>query len=113
MNQYLLTMYQPDGAPPPTVDLERIMRDVGAIREEMQKANAWVFAGGLADASEATTVRPSGAEFMVIDGPYVEGKEHMGGLTIVRAPDLDAAVEWARQLAVATTLPVEVRLLRS
>jgi hypothetical protein len=43
------------------------------------------------------------------DGPYTEGKEHIGGCCIVNAPDLDAALEWGRKAARATTLPVEVR----
>jgi hypothetical protein len=43
------------------------------------------------------------------DGPYTEGKEHVGGLCIINAPDLDAALEWGRRLAVAITLPIEVR----
>lgn len=43
------------------------------------------------------------------DGPFVESKEHLGGFTIVNAPDLDAALGWGRKLARATTLPIEVR----
>jgi hypothetical protein len=43
------------------------------------------------------------------DGPYAEGKEHIGGLTIIKAADLDEALEWGRKLAGATTLPIEVR----
>jgi hypothetical protein len=43
------------------------------------------------------------------DGPFAEGKEHIGGFTIIRAPDLDAALEWGRRLTRATTLPIEVR----
>jgi hypothetical protein len=44
------------------------------------------------------------------DGPYVEGKEHIGGLSIIQAADLDAALDWARKLARAlVVLPVEVR----
>ena len=43
------------------------------------------------------------------DGPFAEGKEHLGGFTIIEAPDLDAALEWGRKLARATTLPIEVR----
>lgn len=112
MKQYLLSIYQPDGAPPPTVDLERIMRDVGALQAEMQAANAWVFGGGLHDASIATVLRPSGGDVLVVDGPFVEGKEHLGGFTVVRAADLDAALEWGRKLARATTLPIEVRPFR-
>lgn len=112
MKQYLLSIYQPDGAPPPTVDLERIMRDVGALQAEMQAANAWVFGGGLHEASIATVLRPSGGDVLVVDGPFVEGKEHLGGFTVVRAADLDAALEWGRKLARATTLPIEVRPFR-
>jgi hypothetical protein len=112
VKQYLLSIYQPDGAPPPTVDLERIMRDVGALQAEMQAANAWVFGGGLHDASIATVLRPSGGDVLVVDGPFVEGKEHLGGFTVVRAADLDAALEWGRKLARATTLPIEVRPFR-
>ena len=48
-------------------------------------------------------------ELLMTDGPFAEGKEHLGGFTIIRAPDLDAALEWGGRLARATTLPVEVR----
>ena len=112
MTQYLLSIYQPDGPPPPTVNLERIMADVGALTAEMQAVGAWVFAGGLHDASSATVVKPAGDTVLVTDGPYVEGKEHLGGFTVVRAADLDGALDWARKLSRATTLPIEVRPFR-
>jgi hypothetical protein len=54
-------------------------------------------------------VRLQDGEMLTTDGPYVEGKEHLGGLTIIKAPDLDAALEWGRKCARATTLPIEVR----
>jgi hypothetical protein len=54
-------------------------------------------------------VRVEDGEVLTIDGPFTEGKEHLGGFTIIRAPDLDAALAWGRRLAEATTLPVEVR----
>lgn len=109
MKQYLLSVYQPDGDPPAAVKLDEIMRDVTAVRDEMQAAGAWVFSDGLFPASTATVVRERDGEFLVTDGPYVEGKEHLGGITIVKAPDLDAALEWGRKTARATTLPIEVR----
>jgi hypothetical protein len=109
MQQYLLSVYQPDGDPP--ANLDEIMRGVGAWREELKAAGAWVFSGGLHPASTATVVRPSGGEVLTTDGPYVEGNEHIGGFTIIAAPDLDAALEWARKGALATTLPIEVRPL--
>lgn len=112
MIQYLLSIYQPDGDPGPSVDLDQIMRDLDALNAEMRAAGAWVFAGGLHPASTATVVRAGGDELLMTDGPYVEGKEHLGGFTIVRAADLDDALRWGGRLARATTLPVEVRPLQ-
>jgi hypothetical protein len=66
----------------------------------------------LHDPSTATVVRVQDGEVLTVDGPFVEGKEHIGGFSIVRAPDLDAALEWGRKLARATTLPIEVRPFR-
>lgn len=110
MTQYVLTLYQADGPPPASVDLEQIGRDLAALNQEMQEAGAWVFAGGLCSPTTATVVRVTGDEVLLSDGPYLEGKEHVGGFTIVESPDLDAAIEWARRLAViAAPLPVEVR----
>ena len=57
MKQYLLSIYQPDGPPPADLDLKRIMADVHALRDDMKRAGAWVFSGGLHDASTATVVR--------------------------------------------------------
>jgi hypothetical protein len=109
MKRYLLSIFQPDGPPPPSVDLPRIIRDVTALDAELRAAGARVFSDHLLPAGSATVVRPKGGEVLLTDGPYVEGKEHLGGLCIVRAPDLDAALAWGRKLALATTLPIEVR----
>jgi hypothetical protein len=109
MKQYLLSVYQPDGPVPPAKVLEGISRDLDALNRELEAAGAWVFAGGLHPPSTATVVRVTDGEVLVTDGPFAEGKEHIGGFTIVKAPDLDAALEWGRKLARATTLPVEVR----
>ncbi|HUY99681.1 MAG TPA: YciI family protein [Thermomicrobiaceae bacterium] len=109
MAYYLLSVYQPDGDPPPPEVLEPIMRDLNAVNAEIKAAGVWVFAGGLHAPSTATVLRPRAGDVLVTDGPYTEGKEHLGGFTIVRAPDLDAALAWGRKLALATTLPIEVR----
>ncbi|MDP9372310.1 MAG: YciI family protein [Chloroflexota bacterium] len=109
MKQYLLSIYQPDGPPPPPDVLERVMRDVDALDRELKAAGAWVFAGGLHPPGTATVVRLQGGDVLMTDGPFAEGKEHLGGFTVIRAPDLDAALAWGRKLAEATTLPVEVR----
>jgi|SRR5215472_16567960 len=110
MKQYLLSMYQPDGDPPPRGVLDPIMRDLNALRDEMQAAGVWVFAGGLHAPSTATVLRYVDGEVLTTDGPYTEGKEHIGGFTIIKAPDLDAALEWGRKYARAVALlPIEVR----
>jgi hypothetical protein len=109
MKRYLLSIEQPDGPVPPPETLEPIMRDVNALINEMKGAGVWVFNGGLHPSSTATVVRTSGDEILMTDGPYTEGKEHIGGIVIIDVPDLDAALEWARKSARATTLPIEVR----
>ena len=103
--QYLLSVYQPDGDPPADLDLEAIMRAVENLQKEMQTAGVWVFAGGLHAPSTATVLKPENGQVLTTDGPYVEGKEHLGGFTIIDVPDLDAALDWGRKHALATALP--------
>jgi hypothetical protein len=109
MKQYLLSIIQPDGPPPPPGPLDEIMREVNAVMDDMRAQGVWVFSAGLHPPETATVLRAKGKEVLMTDGPYVEGKEHIGGFTIVKAPDLDAALEWGRRVARATTLPIEVR----
>jgi hypothetical protein len=109
MKQYLLSIYQPEGTPPSPEVLEKIMQEVGAVREEMKAAGAWVFSGGLNAPGTATVLRLDGGEVLMTDGPFAEGKEYLGGFTIIRAPDLDAALDWGRRLARVLPLPIEVR----
>jgi hypothetical protein len=85
------------------------MKDVGAMIAETKAAGAWVFNGGLSAPSSSTVVRVREGNALVTDGPFAEAKEHIGGFLVVRAPDLDAALEWAKKLSRATTLPIEVR----
>jgi hypothetical protein len=118
MKQYLLSIYQPDGDPPPPEVLAIVMRDINALVDEAKAAGIWVFNGGLHPPTTATVVRVQRGEVLMTDGPFTEGKEHIGGFLIVKAPDLDAALEWARKAARALAigegdarngLPIEVR----
>jgi hypothetical protein len=109
VQQYLLSIYQPDGNPPPADELAAIARDLAALRDELESAGAWVFAGGLEGPGTAKVIHPRRERMPMTDGPYVEAKEHIGGVNIIKAASLDEALEWARKLARATTLPVEVR----
>ncbi len=55
-------------------------------------------------------LRVRDGEVFMIDGPYTESKEHIGEFTVIRAPDLDAALEWGGRMARAIgLLPIEVR----
>jgi hypothetical protein len=110
MKQYLLSVcYQAGSTQPPPDALKKIMSDVVALRNEMQTAGVWVFSGGLHPSSSATVLRQQGGEIVMTDGPFIESKEQIGGITIVRVADLDAALSWARKLARAVTTAIEVR----
>ena len=109
MRQYLISIYQPDGDPPASIDLDQIATELRALRDEMREAGVWVFSNGLHPPSSSTVVHARNGEVLMTDGPYIEGKEHLGGFTIVEAADLDAALSWARRITEITTLPVEVR----
>ncbi|WP_063001668.1 YciI family protein [Nocardia mikamii] len=106
MPEYLLSIYQPDGGAPDAETMDRIMADLHRLNEELRDSGSWVFTGGLHGPDSATVVR---ADRLITDGPYLEGKEHIGGIWVITAPDLDAALAWGRKAAAATTLPIEIR----
>jgi len=111
MKLYLISMYQPgDGSPAPPEILEPVMREMVAIKRELEAAGSWVFAGGLHPPSTATVLKAVDDDVVFTDGPFVEGKEHLGGFTILKAPDLDAALTWGLRYArAAPGLTIEVR----
>jgi hypothetical protein len=104
VTQYLLSIYQPDGPPPES--MAQIAAELHSLNERLRASGAWVFAGGLHSPDTASVVGHDGA---VTDGPYLEGKEHVGGIWLITADDLDSALAWGRQAAAATGLPIEVR----
>ena len=111
MKQYLISVYQPDTAPPPPEVLGPIMDRVAAWRGELQAAGAWVFTAGLQPPSTATVLRVRDGEAVITDGPFAEGKEHLGGFSVIEVADLDEALNWSRRFCEITGLPVEIRPL--
>lgn len=109
MTQYLLSIYQPDGPVPEPEVLDRIGRQLHQLNEQIKAAGSWVFTGGLHGPHAATVVRQRGDEVLITDGPYLEGKEHVGGFWVVTADDLDRVLGWAEAATRATGLPIEVR----
>lgn len=108
MKQYLLSVII-DGTIPDQEEIQQTYDAVDAFNTELQSAGAWVFANGLHPPSSATVVRGQGGKVVTTDGPYAETKEYLGGLWIIQAADLDAALEWAGKATIACGAPVEVR----
>jgi hypothetical protein len=110
VKQYLLSVCYPAGSTqPPAEVLQRIVRDVQEVQKEMQSAGVWIFSGGLHPPGSATVLRHQNGEIVMTDGPFIESKEQIGGVTILNAHDLDAALTWGRRLAQAIGTPIEVR----
>lgn len=107
MKQYLLSVCYPAGSTQPPPDaLQRIMQDVGKLQKEMQAAGIWIFSGGL---QAATVVRLEEGQVVTIDGPFIKSQEQIGGITILKATDLDAALAWGGKMSKAIGVPIEVR----
>jgi hypothetical protein len=81
-----------------------------AVIDEMKAAGEFVFAGGLEeDVDEAFSADATSGTVVFTDGPYVETKEYLGGLTVVDVADEERARVWAGKIAEACGWPQEVR----
>ncbi len=109
MTQYLLAVHTVEGEEPSPEEMEQAYKDVDVFNDEVKAQGAWVFGGGLHPADTATVVRVKDGEVLITDGPFAEGKEHIGGFLVVKAPDLDAALKLAAEASAACHGPVEVR----
>jgi hypothetical protein len=79
-----------------------LMTEMGKFIEEATKAGVLVATGGVAPLDQATKVIKSGDKFTVIDGPFTEAKELVGGWALMECRDKAEAVEWTKRfLAIA------------
>lgn len=106
MPHYLISGYLPENFDPSSVDDEMI-EGIYALNREMIAAGVRRFAGGLG-AAHTLRSQPDG-DVLITDGPYLETKELVGGITIVETGSLDEALEWARKGAKVGRNNVEVR----
>jgi hypothetical protein len=90
-------------------DVEQMMAAYGAYVEALKKAGVEAGMDRLQQSTSATTVRIANGKTQVLDGPYAESKEQLGGYFIIDVPDLDAALSWAARCPGASHGAVEVR----
>jgi len=109
--QYLLLIYANEAAmlSASKEAADQVMAAYGAYTEAMKKAGVYLGANRLQPTSAATTVRAPNGKSNVLDGPYAETKEQLGGYYMIEAPDLDAALVWAARCPGAAHGAIEVR----
>jgi hypothetical protein len=123
--RYMLMLYadQKAGAAIPQADMDKAMETLFAYQRALEKAGAFVATSALGPVWDAKTIRMEGGkvtvengtflnrtgELKVHDGPYAETREQFGGYFIIEAPDMDAAVEWAKKCPAAQWGPIEIR----
>ena len=109
--QYLLILYSDEAgwSKMTPAQQEQGAAAYGAYTEALKKAGALVGANRLRPSSSASTVRVANGKSQVLDGPYADSKEQLGGYYLIEAPDLDAALAWAARCPGAGHGVVEVR----
>ena len=109
--QYLLLIYGNESAMLGATKeaSSQMMSAYTAYTEAMKKAGVYIGGNRLQPTSTATTVRAPNGKSNVLDGPYAETKEQLGGYYMIEAPDLDAALAWAARCPGATYGAIEVR----
>jgi len=109
--QYLLMVYVNEASWPKMskAEQEQGMAAYGAYTEALNKAGVLKGSNRLQPVSAATTVRLANGKPQVLDGPYVDSKEQVGGYYLIDVADLDAAISWASRCPGASHGVVEVR----
>jgi hypothetical protein len=109
--KYLLMIYGDESAikAADKAQTEQVLAAYGAYLDAMKKAGVVVGTNRLQFSSTATTVRVANGRTQVLDGPYAETKEQLGGYLLIDVPDLDTALSWAARCPGASSGVVEVR----
>ena len=109
--QYLLMIYTDEAAMLSQSEAEtgQILAAYGAYTEAMTKAGVLLGGNRLRPTTATTTVRVADGKTQVLNGPYAETKEQLGGYFLIDVPDLDAALSWAARCPGASYGTMEVR----
>lgn len=89
--------------------LDEIITAHVALAKAMEEEGILRAGSGLNTGDTATTLRKSGGQYALHDGPYAEAREQLGGFYIIEVPDLDAAMAVAKRIPLAGDGSVEVR----
>jgi hypothetical protein len=109
--QYLLMLYVNEGgwATMSPAEQQQGMAAYAAYTEALTKAGIVKGSNRLRPTTDATTVRVADGKPQVLDGPYADSKEQLGGYYMIDVPDLDAAISWAARCPASGHGAVEVR----
>ena len=109
--KYMLLIYGSEAAMQnrTQADTDQMMAGYRSYTEAMKKAGVMTGGDRLKPSNSASTVRVANGKTKVLDGPYVEAKEQLGGFYMIDVPDLDAALSWAARCPGASHGTVEVR----
>jgi hypothetical protein len=113
--QYLLMLYADEAqwnTMTPTQQQQGVAA-YGAYTEALKKAGVFVGSNRLQPSTSATTVRVADGKSQVLDGPFVDSKEQVGGYYLIDVPDLDAALSWAARCPGSGHGTIEVRAIWS
>ena len=89
--------------------VEQVIAAYGAYGEALKKAGVILGSNRLRPTNSASTVRVADGKTQVLDGPYAETKDQLGGYFLIDVPDLDAALSWAARCPGASHGSMEVR----
>lgn len=109
--QYMLLIYDGDDRERAPADLQAVVAEHMRLAADMREAGVMLGGDGLEPVDTATTVRTTGGEKVLHDGPFPDTREQLGGYYLIEVADLDAALAWARRVPVSEGGGVEVRPL--
>ena len=109
--RYLLLIYTAEATDPKpgSAEFNEMMPGYAVFTEDVAKRGLLETGAALQPTATATTVRVRNGERMVMDGPFAETKEQLGGMYLLKCKDLDEAIELAARIPGAQTGSVEVR----
>ena len=109
--QYLVMIYasEAEEAKMTPADTGKLMQAYGAYSEALVKAGAMQGGNRLRPVADATSVRVRNGKTEVLNGPYAETREQLGGYYLIDVPDLDAALSWAARCPTSSYGTIEVR----